>query len=263
VNSGPLGPVRRDSLDVDVVTVKFRQSRGGSAVAVPMADAGLVDLSAAYPWRTFRWFKGQKHYSGWYWCATDQCSVIYESRLELCRLLYADFDLSVRHIVAQPFMLSARVNGGGCQHVPDLLLITETGPVVVDVKPKDKLEDPVVADTLAWTQAAIESRGWSYEVWSEPPTVELNNRRFLSGFRRAWQFREDLVADLRRADLDNVSIGEATEGLPGWPALRGIRRLKRVLPRFIRSYMKATSDTDHASLSVIIVFFIISIACAL
>jgi hypothetical protein len=45
----------------------------------------------------------------------------------------------------------------------------------------------------------------------------LNNRRFLSGFRRAWQFREDLVADLRREDLDNVSIGEAMEGLPGWP----------------------------------------------
>jgi hypothetical protein len=37
--------------------------------------------------------------------------VIYESRLELARLLFADFDESVRHIVAQPFLLKAYVAG--------------------------------------------------------------------------------------------------------------------------------------------------------
>ena len=74
-----------------------------------------------------------------------------------------------------------------------------------------------MADTLAWTRAAIESRGWSYEVWGEPPAVELNNLRFLSGFRRARQFRQELVSELRNTDLDNVSIGAATEGLAGWP----------------------------------------------
>ena len=216
MSSGPLGPVRRDSQDVDTVTVEFRRSRGGVVVTALMADASLDDISTACPWRTFRWYEGQRHYSGWYWSATDQCSVIYESRLEQCRLLYADFDLSVSHILAQPFMLRARVKSVGCQHVPDYLLITENGPVVVDVKPKDKLEDPVVASTLAWTRAAIESRGWSYEVWSEPPAVELNNLRFLSGFRRARQFRQELVSELRNTDLDNVSIGAATEGLAGW-----------------------------------------------
>lgn len=143
--------------------------------------------------------------------------VIYESRLELCRLLYADFDLCVSHIVAQPFMLNARLKGVGCQHVPDYLLITETGPVIVDVKPKDKLEDPIVASTLAWTREAIESRGWSYEVWSEPPAVELNNLRFLSGFRRVNQFRQHLISELRNADLDNLRIGEATTAVPEWP----------------------------------------------
>jgi hypothetical protein len=143
--------------------------------------------------------------------------VIYESRLEQCRLLYADFDLSVSHIVAQPFMLTSRVKAVVRQHIPDYLLITETGPVVVDVKPKDKLEDTVVVNTLAWTRAAIESRGWSYEVWSEPPMVEANNLRFLSGFRRGQLFRQDLVSELRDADLDSITIGAAIEGLPGWP----------------------------------------------
>jgi hypothetical protein len=37
--------------------------------------------------------------------------VIYESRLELARLLFADFEASVRHIVAQPFLLRADVDG--------------------------------------------------------------------------------------------------------------------------------------------------------
>ena len=35
--------------------------------------------------------------------------VIYESRLELSRLLFADFDPSVRAIVAQPFLLQTVV----------------------------------------------------------------------------------------------------------------------------------------------------------
>ena len=163
-------------------------------MAALLGEASLDDLSTACPWRTFRWYKGQKHYSGWYWAATNLCSVIYESRLELCRLLYADFDLSVRRIVAQPFLLESRVKGVAHQHVPDYLPITETGPLIVDVKPKAKLVDPVVADTLAWTRATLQGRGWSYEVWSEPPVAELNNLRFLAGFRRAEQFRQDLVA---------------------------------------------------------------------
>jgi hypothetical protein len=144
-------------------------------------------------------------------------SVVYESRLELCRLIYADFDLSVRHIVAQPFLLKWAVKGVVRRHVPDYLMMTEAGPLVVDVKPKNRLAESSVADTLAWTQAAIEGRGWSYEVWSEPPMVELTNLRFLSGFRRTRQFRQGLLAWLRAADLDNLSIAEATMGVPDWP----------------------------------------------
>ena len=55
--------------------------------------------------------QGQRHYSGTYWSATMGDHVIYESRLELARLLFADFDPSVRRIVAQPFLLKAEVEG--------------------------------------------------------------------------------------------------------------------------------------------------------
>jgi hypothetical protein len=42
---------------------------------------------------------------GSYWSATKGRHVIYESRLELARLLFADFDRSVHRIRAQPFLL--------------------------------------------------------------------------------------------------------------------------------------------------------------
>ena len=61
--------------------------------------------------------------------------MIYESRLELRRFV-ADFDSSVNRIVAQPFLLTTEINGQARRHIPDFLLITDTGAVVVDVKPQ-------------------------------------------------------------------------------------------------------------------------------
>ena len=47
-------------------------------------------------------------------------------------------------------LLISRVKGAAHQHIPDYLLITKTGPLVVDVKARDMLNEPTVADTLAW-----------------------------------------------------------------------------------------------------------------
>ena len=71
---------------------------------------------AAAPWRTFRWFKGQKRYSSTYWAATCAGHVTYESRLELGRLQLADFDKSVSWVVSQPFLLEAVVEGKVRRH---------------------------------------------------------------------------------------------------------------------------------------------------
>ncbi|MEC4019827.1 TnsA-like heteromeric transposase endonuclease subunit [Streptomyces sp. H27-D2] len=149
-------------------------------------------LYAAEPWRTFRWYTGQKHYSGSYWSSTQADHVIYESRLELARLLYADFDRDVTGIVAQPFLLRTEVDGALRRHIPDYLLATGKGPLVVDVKPRHRVARAEHAFTFAWTREAVESRGWHYEVWSEPPEAELANLRFLAGYRRDWLFEWDL-----------------------------------------------------------------------
>jgi len=69
------------------MTVRFRAAPDVGASEVSLADADANVLAAARPWREFRWRAGQKHYSGTYWSATESRHVIYESRLELARLL--------------------------------------------------------------------------------------------------------------------------------------------------------------------------------
>nr|WP_275477339.1 TnsA-like heteromeric transposase endonuclease subunit [Streptomyces roseifaciens] len=127
----------------------------------------------------------------------------------MARLLFADFDPSVRHIVAQPFLVKALVEGAVRRHVPDYLLLTEAGPLVVDVKPLRRLDQPEVAFTLGWSRHLAEDRGWRYEVWSEPPVALLENVRFLAGYRRNWLFPRELLDALDPVDLDGLTLGEA------------------------------------------------------
>ncbi|MFE5703585.1 TnsA-like heteromeric transposase endonuclease subunit [Rhodococcus koreensis] len=175
----------------------------------------LFDL--ATPWRTFRWYHGQKHYSGAYWSSTERALVIYKSRLGLDRLLLADFDRSVRRILAQPFLLEADVAGERRSHVPDYLVLSDDGPIVVDVKPIRRLSNPDSAFTLAWTRQAVESRGWGYQVVSEPAEPELSNIRFLAGYRRDWLFDDEVLGDLRSVDLHGATLGLAFQCLPARP----------------------------------------------
>lgn len=187
-----------------------------------LADVDFDDLYGAAPWRAVRWHKGQLNYPGFYWSATERTHVMYESRLDLARLLFADFDTSIRHIAAQPFALCVELAGREHRHVPDYLLGTDGGPVVVDVKPRRRLGVPAVAFTHGWTRTAVESRGWRYEVLSEPPAVELGNVRFLAGYRRDWLFNGDLLDELRGADLMGATVDEAVRRFPARP-----RRLVR------------------------------------
>lgn len=203
----------------DSAVVAFRSLVDGSSEERPWGEAGSECLSRAAPWRSFRWRDGQQHYSGTYWSATNRCHVVYESRLELARLLFADFDIGVKRIVAQPFLLRAPVNSCVRRHVPDFLLITDDGPVVVDVKPTHRLADPRTQFTFAWTRDVVEAHGWRYEVWSGAGTSELQSVRFLSGFRRSELFPAALLEALMSAGLDGVPFASGCRRLDGWRPL--------------------------------------------
>jgi hypothetical protein len=81
--------------------MSLRSASDGQEQTLKLRDVASAAFAEASPWRRFRWVKGRKHYSGTYWSATVDGHVIYESRLELARLLYADFDPSVNRIVAR------------------------------------------------------------------------------------------------------------------------------------------------------------------
>lgn len=104
------GPGWGYAMDGDAVTVSVRHRDGEVAADQAWVGTSAGLLASAAPWRTFRWYRGQKGYAGTYWAATTQDHLIYEW-LELAWLLLADFDPSVHGIVAQPFLLKAVVDG--------------------------------------------------------------------------------------------------------------------------------------------------------
>ncbi|MEU4347057.1 TnsA-like heteromeric transposase endonuclease subunit [Streptomyces sp. NPDC023838] len=143
------------------------------------------EVADGLPVREFRWYRGRKHYSGWYHAATTGRLVAYESRLELARILLADFDRSVVRIAAQPFQLIGRDGDRIRRHVPDLFLVHTDGLVtVVDVKAPSRMKDSKVIAQFDWTRQLCAGRGWVYETWSGADPALVENVRFLSGYRR-------------------------------------------------------------------------------
>ncbi|MFE5284840.1 TnsA-like heteromeric transposase endonuclease subunit [Nocardia sp. NPDC056611] len=190
------------------------RDRNGAAVEFPWDRLRFDWLEGAQPWRTFVWRYGQKNYSGSYWSATMSDHVIYESRLELANLLLADFDHSVKFIAAQPFLVTAVVDGLARKHIPDFALLTDSGPTIMDVKPARKLDDPKVAFTLGWSRVLVEELGWQYVIASEPDTLVVENVRFLAGYRRGWLFPTELVEDLKSGAVDGLTFAEACRAFP-------------------------------------------------
>jgi hypothetical protein len=189
------------------VAVRFRGG-DGEFVDTTLRRLPVEDVLAGRPVREFRSWKGRRHYSGWYWSCTTGAHVVYESRLELARILLADQDLGVVGIAAQPFLLEGV---DGCRvrrHVPDLLLAHVDGALtVVDVKSAARVDDPKVVAQFAWTRAVCERHGFGFEVWSGTDPVLLENVRFLSGYRRAATVMVELAGPVAEAAADPVTIG--------------------------------------------------------
>ncbi|HEX9354499.1 MAG TPA: TnsA-like heteromeric transposase endonuclease subunit [Streptosporangiaceae bacterium] len=187
--------------------VRYRRPDGGfSETALDRLETR--DVFAGLPVREFRSYKGRLHYSGWYWSATLERLVVYESRLELARIMLADFDPDVAGLAAQPFLLAGADGGRTRRHVPDLLLISVDGGVtMVDVKAPSRLADPAVEAQFAWTRRVCAGRGWGFEVWSGADPRLLANVRFLAGYRRRSVIAGELVPAVLEAARRQPAIG--------------------------------------------------------
>jgi hypothetical protein len=189
------------------VSVRYRDVTG-EFVDTTLDRVSVNDVAASRPVREFCSYKGRLHYSGWYWAATVKNLLAYESRLELARIMLADFDRDVTGIATQPFQLVGRDRGELRRHVPDVLVRAVDGSVtVVDVKPAHRLSDPKVAAVFAWTREVAACRGWAFEVWSGADAHLLANVRFLAGYRRPLVIDGGLVPAVLAVAADQPTIG--------------------------------------------------------
>ncbi|MFT4294625.1 MAG: TnsA-like heteromeric transposase endonuclease subunit [Micropruina sp.] len=187
----------------------------GDWVVTRLGEADLAEVVRGLPVRAFPTYRGQRNYPGWLWLSTTCSLVGYESLLERDRLWLADFDPAVSWVSSQPFWVSGRDGSQVRRHVPDFLLQTTTGFVVVDVKPAELVNDARVAAVMGWTRRLCAARGWRYEVWSGADPVLLRNVRFMATVRRQVLVAEDVVgrvADAARAGMTIAQV-EAAAGV--------------------------------------------------
>ncbi len=203
------------SICLEEVRVRYRTGQG-RFVDTSLDRLPVDDVLVGMPVREVRWFRGRASYSGWYWSSTARGHVVYESRLELARILLADQDPDVAAIAAQPLLLEWFDGKRMRRHVPDLLLGGADGSVtVVDVKAASRLRDPDVMAQFDWTGRLCERRGFGFEVWSGADPVLLENVRFLAGYRRSGLVPPELLPLILDAAAAPVAVRDLERTLEG------------------------------------------------
>ncbi|WP_209666985.1 TnsA-like heteromeric transposase endonuclease subunit [Amycolatopsis magusensis] len=90
--------------------------------------------------RPFPSYRGRRNYPGFYYAATMNVHVPFESWLERDTALDLDFTAEVVSFAAQPFWLSWPGGGRVRSHVPDFFARTADGTgVVVDCRPAERV----------------------------------------------------------------------------------------------------------------------------
>ena len=87
----------------------------------------------------------------------------FESHEEERLLMIADFAAGLVEALCQPFRLRFLSGGKAIQHTPDILLVTDSGLFLIDVRPADGIK-PEDALKFAAAAAAALSAGWQYGV---------------------------------------------------------------------------------------------------
>jgi hypothetical protein len=186
-------------------TVDFRAADGTRQSAPLMSCLG-VRFEHALQAREFRFEKGLRNFAGWWYFATTDSHVGFESWLERDHLMLMDFDPEVTAVASQPFWLHWRDGDDkGRRHVPDYFARRRDGSaVVVDVRPDDRIP-PRDAETFAVTAAACESAGWDYRRSGDLDPVLAANVRWLSRYRH----RRCLIPGVASVLLEAFAGGRA------------------------------------------------------
>ncbi|MFD8385821.1 TnsA-like heteromeric transposase endonuclease subunit [Streptomyces sp. NPDC059679] len=171
-------------MDLDLVEVEWADGDSGGLRKSVLGAVARVAFEAVPPVRHFVSYRGQRHFPGWYWAATTESLVGFESWLERDRAMLLDHDRRVVGLASQPFRVTWPGPRRRISHTPDYFARLDDGSgLVIDVRPADRVgsEDAV---KFAATEAMCQATGcWSFSLVHEPDPVEMANVRWLSGYR--------------------------------------------------------------------------------
>ncbi|MFE7947347.1 TnsA-like heteromeric transposase endonuclease subunit [Streptomyces sp. NPDC057426] len=188
---------------------------GGIERLLPASQAAEVPFETCMPSRDIPSYAGQKHTPGFYWAASSDTVVEYESFLEARWMKLLDFDPKVACFTAQPFIFEGVDADGTWTHYPDLFIRRTNGTVLLlDVKNPEQIDKPKVQHQARRTAAACRTLGWGYQMVGEPDPQLWATVEWLAGYRRPLNAAAPVAHVLLFRAQNPVSIAEL---LSLWP----------------------------------------------
>src|SRR5215472_4248053 len=151
----------------------------------PLAEVTEVGFEAVAAVREFPSYRGQRHFPGWYYAATLDAHVGFESWLERDHAILLDFDPLVVGFASQPFWLTWRdaQTSRERSHAPDFFARLSDGTgLVIDCRPAGRRDERSL-ESFAAMRHACEVAGWAYRLAGELDPVRAANLRWLAGYR--------------------------------------------------------------------------------
>jgi hypothetical protein len=194
------------------------RSAGGDEVfsVVRLAEASV---SGWVPVRRFTWRRDQRHRPGLEYLVSTGRRHGFESLREDELLVVLDFCADVVDVLAQPLQLRFRTTGGWRRHIPDYLVLTDSGTWLVDVRPARLIAQEDLESFAAAAEVAL-ACGWGYVVaagWLPHvmPTVDA-----MYGRRRPVADLLGVQAGLLAAAKGGRQFGEIAAASEYWPVAR-------------------------------------------
>ncbi|GAA2232111.1 TnsA-like heteromeric transposase endonuclease subunit [Promicromonospora sukumoe] len=192
--SSALAPQRRLG-----ISLSFRTA-DGTRVTEDLADAWSRPFERLPPARNLVQYKGQRNFTGSWWCATTAEHVGFESWVERDHVMLLDHAATVVGIGSQPFGIDLETDDGTRSHVPDYFVREIDGSVsVIDVRPDELVGDD--AAVFSATADACELVGWKYRRVGRPDPVLIENVRWLAGYRHPRCARQELCSQVKDMNL--------------------------------------------------------------
>lgn len=176
-------PVRRAAA-VRGAAFHFQTSDGvASCYAPAFAVPNSLHLKCV---RRIGSYRESTHRGGLFMCSRDglALSLPFESMLELAWLMEFDRESQVLWQQTQPLVITWRAGDRGLYRVPDILLRTKSGWVVIDVKPKEALDrSPYTQAIYALTRDTLAKAGVRYAVVGNMSALRQRSLAAISRWR--------------------------------------------------------------------------------